>query len=75
MLQLLWLVPAFPFASFLGLVLIGSRLSRPEVALIGVGSVGISALVSIVVALSFINAPPPGYAYTQTLWQWMPYRW
>jgi NADH-quinone oxidoreductase subunit L len=71
MLQLLWLVPAFPFASFLGLVLIGSRLSRPQVALIGVGSVGISALVSIVVALSFINAPPPGYAYTQTLWQWM----
>ncbi len=71
MLQLLWLVPAFPFASFLGLVLIGSRLSRPQVALIGVGSVGLSALVGIIVAFSFINAPPPGYAYAQTLWQWM----
>jgi NADH-quinone oxidoreductase subunit L len=71
MLQLLWLVPAFPFASFLGLVLIGSRLSRAQVALIGVGSVGLSALVGIAVAFSFINAPPPGYAYTQTLWQWL----
>jgi NADH-quinone oxidoreductase subunit L len=71
MLQLLWLVPAFPFVSFLGLVLIGSRLSRPQVALIGVGSVGLSALVGIIVAFSFVHAPPPGYACAQTLWQWM----
>jgi NADH-quinone oxidoreductase subunit L len=71
MLQLLWLVPALPFASFLGLVLIGSRLSRPQVALIGVGSVGLSALVGIIVTFSFVNGPPPGYAYAQTLWQWI----
>jgi NADH-quinone oxidoreductase subunit L len=71
MLQLLCLIPAFPFVSFLGLVLLGSRLSRPRVALIGVGSVGLSALVGILVAFSFVHAPPPGYVYTQTLWQWM----
>lgn len=71
MLELLWLVPAFPFAGFLILAPVGSRLSRSTVAAIGAGSIGISAIVAILVAMSFLGSPPPGYAYTQTLWRWM----
>ena len=38
MLDLLWLVPALPFAGFLLLTLFGKTLSRRAVAAIGVGS-------------------------------------
>jgi NADH-quinone oxidoreductase subunit L len=71
MLGLLWLIPASPFAGFLVLVLIGGRLSRRSIAAIGVGSVGLSALLAIVVGIGFLSAPPPGHAFTQTLWTWM----
>lgn len=71
MLELLWLIPILPFIGFLVLVLIGARLSRAGAAAIGVGSIGISAVVSLLVGFSFINSPPPGDAFSQTLWTWM----
>jgi NADH-quinone oxidoreductase subunit L len=67
----LWLVPALPFASALLLVLGGSRLSRRAAAGVGVGSIGLSALITILVAVSFFSAPPAGNAYTQVLWRWI----
>jgi NADH-quinone oxidoreductase subunit L len=67
----LWLIPALPFASALILILFGSRLSRIAVATIGVGSIGLSALVTILVAANFLIAPPPGNSYTQVLWTWI----
>jgi NADH-quinone oxidoreductase subunit L len=69
MLDLLWVVPALPFAGFLALALIGPRLSRGLSALVGVGSVGISAALSILIAIEFMGSP--GDAFTQTLWIWM----
>ncbi len=42
MLELLWLIPALPFAGFLILALFGARLARTVTALIGVGSVGVT---------------------------------
>jgi NADH-quinone oxidoreductase subunit L len=69
--SLLWLVPALPLASALVLVLFGSRLSRGAVAAFGVGSIGLSALITILVALSFFSAPPSGNSYTQVLWTWI----
>ena len=70
MFALLWLVPILPFAGFAVLALGGRRLSRSGVAIIGVGSVGLSALLTIVLAISFIAAAPTGHAYTHTLWTW-----
>jgi NADH-quinone oxidoreductase subunit L len=67
----LWLIPALPFASALLLVLFGSRLSRKAVVAVGVGSIGLSALVTALVAASFFSSPPPGNSYTQVLWTWM----
>lgn len=71
MLKLLWLIPALPLASFLRLVFIGPKLSRSGIALSGVGSVGFSTLVAILIGINFISSPPPGYVYTQTLWTWI----
>ena len=71
MLELLWLIPAFPLLGFLTLMLVGSRLSRTEVAFVGAGSIGLSAVVTLLVGLSFMAAPPAGARFTQTLWVWL----
>jgi len=71
MLGLLWLIPALPAAGFLALVLLDRRLSRRAAAWIGAGSVGLSALVALLVCGSFIASPPAGDAYHQVLWTWM----
>ena len=74
MLQYLWLIPAFPFAGFVILALVGGRLPRTLAALIGAGSVGCSAMLSLLVALEFLALPAPGPAqhlhYSQTLAVW-----
>jgi NADH-quinone oxidoreductase subunit L len=71
MLNLLWLIPALPFAGFLVLVLAGRWADRRITAAIGAGSVGLSAAIAALVATSFIGSPPPDQAYVQTLWTWM----
>jgi NADH-quinone oxidoreductase subunit L len=71
MASLLWLVPALPLAGFILLTILGSRASHRVLAWIGAGSVGIAALLSIGIAIGFLQAPPPGNAVSQTLWTWM----
>ncbi len=71
MLSLLWLIPVLPLGSALVLALVGSRLSRKAATAVGVGSIGLSALVTIMVAVSFLSAPPSGTSYTQILWTWI----
>lgn len=70
MLQLLWLIVAFPFAGFLVLATVGKRLPRPLATSVGVGSVGLSAAAALVVGISFMFDRPSGDAFTQTLWTW-----
>jgi NADH-quinone oxidoreductase subunit L len=71
MLGLLWLIPALPAAGFVLLTLLNRRLSRTAVAWIGAGSVGLSALVALIVCGSFIVSPPAGDSYHQVLWTWL----
>ncbi|MGD8624161.1 MAG: NADH-quinone oxidoreductase subunit L, partial [Anaerolineae bacterium] len=71
MLGLLWLIPGLPFAGSLILAMAGFRLSRRGVALVGVGSVGLSALLTLLLGGSFLLSPPAGQAFTQTLWSWI----
>ena len=71
MISWLWLIPALPFVSATLLMLFGSSLSRRAVAAVGVGSIGLSALVTALIAVSFVTAPPAGHAYTQVLWTWI----
>ncbi|MCU1261559.1 MAG: proton-translocating NADH-quinone oxidoreductase, chain [Bryobacterales bacterium] len=71
MLNLLWLAPAFPLAGAAVLALFGSRFPRKLVSLLGVGSIGLAALVSFLVGWSFLASPPPGNAFLLPLWTWM----
>jgi len=71
MLQLLWLVVAIPFASAVLLALCGSSLPRRAVALLGAGSVGLAAFLTLLICAAFLASPPPGNAYVQHLWTWM----
>jgi NADH-quinone oxidoreductase subunit L len=71
MLMLLWLVPVLPLLGYLLLTLMGSRLSRARIAVVGVGSVGLSAALTLLIGLAFIVSPPPDHIYVQTLWSWI----
>src|ERR1700690_380229 len=71
MIGLLWLIPVLPFAGFCTLIAAGSNMPRKGIALIGAGSVGVSAVLAALVSISFISSPPTGHAYSQTLWTWM----
>jgi NADH-quinone oxidoreductase subunit L len=69
--NLLWLLPALPLAGFLILVLAGKYLSRFLIAIIGSGSVSLSAIVLFIIGVSFWTHPPQGGYYSQTLWTWI----
>lgn len=69
--NLLPLIPFFPFVGFFILALAGGKLSKLWVSIVGVGSVGLSALITIILGIDFLNFPPSGHGYTQTVWQWM----
>ena len=68
MLGLLWLIPAIPFVSALALAVL--LVPRKLVAWIAVGATAASAVVSLLVTIAFLSAPPAANAYTQVLWTW-----
>jgi NADH-quinone oxidoreductase subunit L len=67
----LFLIPALPFAGFIVLALLGRRMPKIFASAIGVGSVGLSAVLSVIAAIPFLGAPRLGGVFTQTLWTWM----
>jgi NADH-quinone oxidoreductase subunit L len=67
--QYLYLIPALPLIGFLVLSLAGKYLSRNFIAGIGAGSVCMSALITILLSVRFLQSPP-GTVYTQLLWHW-----
>jgi len=71
MFDLLWLVPALPFLGFILLALLGKRMGRTLSTWVGVGSVGISALLVLMIAFQFFTSPPSGHAFSQVLWSWV----
>ena len=71
MFDLLFVVFLAPFLGFLILAFYRDRLSENAAATIGVGTIGISALTTLGVAIEFLLHPPPGGVFTQELWQWL----
>ena len=69
--NLLFLTFVFPLIGFVLLSFSRGRFSENLSALIGVGSIGLSAIVAAYVIWQFNVAPPEGGAYSQLLWQWM----
>lgn len=65
--ELLWLIVALPFAGALILVITGRKLPRTVSAVIGVGSVSISAILTLIVGFQFFGDTTP---FIQVAWQW-----
>ncbi|OLU17035.1 NADH-quinone oxidoreductase subunit L [Pseudomonas sp. PA1(2017)] len=69
--NLLFLTLLFPLIGWFILAFSRGRLSEGAAAVVGVGSVGLSALTTAWIMWQFNVAPPADGVYTQTLWQWM----
>ncbi len=69
--NLLFLTFLFPLLGWLILSFSRGRFSENTSAVIGVGSVGLSALTAAWIIFQFNVAPPEGGVYSQVLWQWM----
>src|SRR6187551_446822 len=67
----LFLTFLFPAIGFLLLATLRTRLSENIAAVIGVGSVGLSALTTIYVGVDFLSHVEQGGHFVQTLWNWM----
>ncbi len=68
--DLLWLIPILPFAGSLILIVAGTRLPKRLVPVIGAGSVGLSALITLLIGIDFISQETSP-VIKQVLWQWI----
>ncbi|MFT5573558.1 MAG: NADH-quinone oxidoreductase subunit L [Cryomorphaceae bacterium] len=68
MLQTIWLVPLLPFMSSVLLILSGGNMPRRFAAILGAGSVGLSAVVVLLIGIQFMASPSP---YSISFWTWM----
>jgi NADH-quinone oxidoreductase subunit L len=69
--NLLFLTFVFPLIGFLLLSFSRGKWSENLSALIGVGSIGLSAIVAAYVIFQFNVSPPEGGHLTMVLWRWM----
>lgn len=71
--SLLFLTILFPLLGFLTLAISRGRFSENLVATIATGSVGIAALITLIVTYIFHYGAlsQEAYAYSQSLWEWM----
>src|SRR5690242_1804727 len=69
--QLLPLVFIAPIAGFVVLAFARGRLSEGPAAFVGVGSIGIAALTTLLCGIDFLSHPPQDHAFTYKLWTWM----
>jgi NADH-quinone oxidoreductase subunit L len=67
---LLFLVPSFPLVSSLILLLLAGRLSPMLVALFGVGSMSLAAILTLFIGIEFMGMG--GNAFQQVLFNWLP---
>ena len=66
---MLWLIPALPFISALMLILGWRSFTRAAISIIGCGSIGVSALLTIVLGIEFMRSGETDVV--QHLWDWM----
>jgi|TARA_B110000305_G_scaffold240636_1_gene311882 NADH-quinone oxidoreductase subunit L len=68
MADMIWLVPLIPLLSAIILMLGSAILPRLLIGLLGVGSVGLAALLTMLLGLEFLANPEP---FQLSLWTWM----
>lgn len=70
MLELVWLIPALPLAGFIILFATAGNLPRSLVAITGVGSVGLSAVITALVGVEYLTAVS-NTPFTYTVYTWI----
>ena len=65
------LIPAIPILSFLVLSLFGQKLTRKASGFIGAGSIGIVALLTLIIAVGFFKSLPQVKSYSVVVWEWI----
>lgn len=71
MLDMIWLIPLLPLTGALANGLIGSKLDKKTVGLIGCVAIGLSLVVSVVVFLNLISYPPQNRSVVVALFPWI----
>jgi len=69
--SLIGFIPALPILGFLILALFGKNLSHTIAAMVGVGGVALSAILTLVAGIDFLSMNARDAAYSVTLWQWI----
>jgi len=72
MLNYIWLIPLVPLIGFLINGLIGNKLPRQMVSLIGCGSVFVSLVVSVIAFAKLLGLDPDQRVFELTLFSWIP---
>jgi len=67
----LWLIPVWPLLGFLTVGLLGRRLSRPQVAGLACGSVGLSLFASCLAVRGLLALPESGRRVEQVVAPWI----
>src|SRR5688572_15098251 len=66
--ELLWLIPALPFVGAFILITMGGRLPRTFVSIIGAGTIGVAALITLLIGFEFLSSPT---TFNQIVWNWV----
>jgi NADH-quinone oxidoreductase subunit L len=72
MLDLVWLIPAFPLAGFVLILLFGRRLGDPLSGYLATTMVGASFVTAVLVYVDLLAEPEDARAHTETLFSWVP---
>jgi len=67
--ELLWTIPALPFLGAFLLIVFGRNFSRQLSAVVGAGSIGLSALITILIGVDVMSSGSK--PFTQLLWNWI----
>ena len=72
MLDVVWLIPAFPLFGFLVLVVFGRRLGDPKAGYFATAMVGLSFVVAVGAYFDLLSKPEEERAHVVTLFEWLP---
>jgi NADH-quinone oxidoreductase subunit L len=72
MVELVWLIPAFPLLGFLTILIGGRKLGEPFAGLFATAMVGASFIVAVLVYFDLLSMDEAERSHTETLFSWVP---
>ncbi len=72
MVELVWLIPAFPLLGFLTILVGGRKLGEPLAGLLATAMVGASFLVAVLIYFDLLGMDAEERSHVETLFSWVP---